>query len=98
MGFWVRISNTGTLISVGDGFDPVGTTVSLVAGWNMVGYPSQTETFTAGDLTANAEVDLVEHYDSGAAYDITTMPAGDAFQIGQAYWVFCSMDFNWVIP
>ncbi|MCK5037944.1 MAG: hypothetical protein KAS16_02485, partial [Thermoplasmata archaeon] len=98
MGFWVRISNTGTLLSVGEGYDPVGTTVSLVAGWNMVGYPSQTETFTAGELTANAEVDMVEHYDSGAAYDITTMPSGDAFQIGQAYWVHCTADFNWVIP
>ncbi|MCK5038570.1 MAG: S8 family serine peptidase, partial [Thermoplasmata archaeon] len=98
MGFWVRISNTGTLMTVGDGLDPVGTTVSLVAGWNMVGYPSQTETFTAGELTANAEVDMVEHYDNGAAYDIATMPAGDAFQIGQAYWIYCNVDFNWVIP
>ncbi|MCK5038746.1 MAG: S8 family serine peptidase [Thermoplasmata archaeon] len=98
MGFWVRLDTAGSELTVGMGAEPAGTTISLVAGWNMVGYPSQAETFTAGELTANIEVDMVEHYDSGAAYDITTMPAGDAFLRGEAYWIHCTADYNWVIP
>ncbi len=105
MGLWVHLVNAGgppddVFLTVGEGFDPSGTTINLVAGWNMVGFPSQTEGYTAGDLIAatGGMVTSIERFNDAAAYNIETMPNGDAFQIGQAYWVYSTGAYAWNIP
>ncbi|MCK5039237.1 MAG: DUF11 domain-containing protein [Thermoplasmata archaeon] len=105
MGVWVHLVNAGgapndVFLTVGEGYDPVGTNITLQAGWNMVGFPSQTEGYTAGDLKTDSSntVTNVERYNNSAAYDMEAMPDGDVFQIGQAYWVYSTTVYNWVIP
>ncbi len=100
MGLWVKLVTAGAELSVGEGWDPVGTTITLQAGWNMVGFPSQFEGYTAGDLKtdSNPMVTMIERYNGAAPYDIEVMPDGDAFQIGQAYWIYSTGVYNWVIP
>ena len=105
MGVWVHLVNAGgppddVFLTVGEGFDPSGTTINLVAGWNMVGFPSQVEGYTAGDLKTDSVglVTRIERFNDAAAYDIEVMPDGSAFQIGQAYWVYATAAYAWVIP
>ncbi len=103
MGIWILVtSNTGdNLLTMGVvGPEPASTTITLQAGWNMVGFPSQTEGYTAGDLKtdSNPMVTMIERYNGAAPYGIEVMPDGDAFQIGQAYWIYSTGIYNWVIP
>ncbi len=105
MGLWVRIINAGggaddPFLTVGEGFEPSGTSIQLQAGWNMVGFPSQTEGYTAGDLKADSGglVTSVERFNDAAAYHMEIMPDVDEFQIGQAYWVYSTGVYTWIIP
>ena len=103
MGFWININSTGgdNVLTVGSGYDPSGTTINLVAGWNMVGFPSQTEGYTAGDLKADSGgiVTSIERFNAAATpYLMEVMPDADAFVIGQAYWVYSTGVYDWVIP
>ena len=78
----------------------MGTIVTLQAGWNMVGYPSDTEGYTAGDLKTESGgmVMTIERFNDISIYDIEPMPDGAAFQIGQAYWIFSTGIYPWFIP
>ncbi len=100
MGVWVHLTANDDLLRVGEGQDPSGTTVNLVAGWNMVGFPSQIEGHTAGDLKIDSGglVTSIERFNDAAAYDMEIMPDGDMFLIGQAYWVYSTGVYAWVIP
>ncbi|MCK5038513.1 MAG: hypothetical protein KAS16_05390, partial [Thermoplasmata archaeon] len=103
MGIWILVTdNTGdNILTMGmSGPAPVGAMITLQPGWNMVGFPSQIEGYTAGDLKtdSNPMVTMIERYNGAAAYGIEPMPDGDAFQIGQAYWIYSTGVYNWVIP
>ena len=101
MGFWINITDVGS-----DGFlsvlgnNPTGTVITLAIGWNLVGFPATVEGYTAGDLKTDSVgmVTRIEWYNDAAAYDIEPMPDGDAFQIGQAYWVYSTGFYPWFIP
>jgi hypothetical protein len=100
MGFWLHITGNGgdQVLSVGTGFEPTGTTVHLYHGWNLVGYPSQTETYTVQNLMDDSGVvTIVERYNPAAAYNIDVMSAGDSFQREEAYWIFATGDYDWII-
>jgi hypothetical protein len=102
MGVWIHITANGgdMVLSVGPGNEPSNTVIHLYAGWNMVGYPNQTEVYTAGNLKAESGgiVTQVEWYNGAATYRIGPMPDGAAFMRGNAYWVYVTADYDWVIP
>jgi hypothetical protein len=100
MGFWVHLTANGgdQILSVGEGNEPSGTTIHLYPGWNMVGYPSTTETYTVQDLIDDSGVvSDVERYNLAAPYSIEPMPGGAPFQRGEAYWIKASADYDWII-
>ena len=100
MGVWIYVDTVGDGIIRLEGSNPSATTINLVAGWNMVGFPSQTEGYTAGDLKTDSVglVTRIERFNDAAAYDIEVMPDGDMFLRGQAYWVYATAAYEWVIP
>ncbi|MCK4757768.1 MAG: hypothetical protein KAS67_04900, partial [Thermoplasmata archaeon] len=104
MGFWVHITDNQPAgddnLSVGWGFEPSGTTINLVAGWNLVGFPSVAEGYTAGELKTDSVglVTRIERYNDAAAYDIEVMPDGDMFLRGDAYWIYSTAVYPWLIP
>ena len=95
-------SNAGDgAITLGiSGNGPMGTIVTLQPGWNMVGFPSQIEGYTAGDLKLDSSgvVMIIERFNDPAPYDIEPMPDGDQFQIGDAYWIYSMGIYPWMIP
>ncbi len=100
MGVWILVDVVGDGFIKVEGDEPISTDIELVAGWNMVGFPSQVEGDTAGDLKTDSGglVTSIERFNDVASYNIEIMPDGDAFQIGQAYWVYCTSAFTWTIP
>ncbi|MCK4757706.1 MAG: hypothetical protein KAS67_04575, partial [Thermoplasmata archaeon] len=99
MGFWVHLGVNDNTLRVGEGFAPAGTTIDLVAGWNLVGFPSLSGTYSAGDLKADSGDGgmRIECFNDAAAYDIEVMPDGDNFQAGNAYWVFATAAYPWIV-
>jgi serine protease AprX len=101
MGIWIHMTanNGDKVLSVGPGSEPSNTVVRLVAGWNLVGYPSQTEAYSVANLKADSGglVTQVERYNGAVAYRIEPMPDGAMFMRGNAYWVYVTADYNWVI-
>ncbi len=100
MGVWVFVDVVGDGFIKVEGTDPVGTTINLVAGWNMVGFPSQVEGYTALDLKTDSGglVTIIERFNDASAYNMELMPDGEMFIRGQAYWVYCTAAYSWVIP
>ncbi|MCK4757204.1 MAG: choice-of-anchor J domain-containing protein, partial [Thermoplasmata archaeon] len=100
MGVWIYVDAVGDGIIRLEGSNPSATTINLVAGWNMVGFPSQVEGYTVGDLKTESGglVTRVDRYNDAAAYDIEIMPDGDMFLRGDAYWVYSTGAYAWVIP
>ncbi len=103
MGVWMYVTrNDGdNLLTMGEtGSAPSGTVVTLQPGWNMVGYPSDTEGYTAGNLKVESGgmVMTIERFNDMSTYGIEPMPDGAAFQIGQAYWIYSNGFYPWMIP
>lgn len=93
-GFWIRMTTGGTLDVAGD--VPAATSITLSAGWNLVGYPSMANRDLPGALSdhgagnfslvyayhANDTADPWKLFDGGAAfYDLTALTPG------WGYWV-----------
>lgn len=99
MGFWVHLLTNDNILTIGEGQDPTGTTINLEAGWNLVGFPSQTEGYTAGNLKTDSGDGgmIIQRYNDAAAYDIELMPDVDNFQEGNAYWVYATAAYPWTV-
>ena len=98
MGFWIHItSNTGDqLLSTGTGSQPVTTSVTLKAGWNLVGYPSDTP--RQADATLPIEVTSIAVYNVSQPYAIEDLPLGSVTMTsGNAYWVYTPVIVQWDI-
>ncbi len=90
MGFWVHMTRDDTLVVGGD--EPVSTDITLEPGWNMVGYPSDTDR-TASD-TLPQEVSKIgvfnasREYNFQYIYDLTKV----TMKAGNGYWIYNSAD------
>ena len=101
MGFWIHITNSGDTIFEYNGTEPsVDQSISLLPGWNLVGYPSITShNRTAGlnNLIFGAQVDAIWSYDSAnQKWDV--MGGSDSFELGKGYWIHSKVSGNWVVP
>jgi hypothetical protein len=99
MGFWINITNLGdgNLTVYGD-YD-VSTNITLLAGWNLVGYPGQTsknisEAFAAIGGTRDRPV---EGFNASNTYKISQLPDAYMMQPGEAYWVHVNADCIWTV-
>ncbi|MBA3045128.1 MAG: VCBS repeat-containing protein [Candidatus Thermoplasmatota archaeon] len=99
MGVWIYIPDAGSL---GDGYirlegsAPTATTIDLVPGWNLVGYPSSISR-TAG-TTVPPQVDIMSVYQSASPYiqDFTAY-SGVSMIPGNAYWIHVNSASTWVV-
>ncbi len=98
MGLWVHlISNAGDeLLSIGIGNQPNTTSIMLQAGWNMVGYPSNTP--RQADITLPTEVTKIAIYNSSQPYNIEELPLTSVnMSSNNAYWVYTPVIVQWNI-
>ncbi len=95
MGFWINITEPGCSIS----FDsqPGVTLIPLYAGWNLVGYPTLTDTVTVGSAFFGTMADRVQVCDQSEPYHLKEIDGVYIMQPGEGYWVHVPADTVWVV-
>ena len=94
MGFWIYINQPNVTLTV-SGINPTSTSISLYAGWNLVGYPTQT-TETVGNALWGTGADRVEVFDPVSPY-IKEVEPTYIMKPGEGYWIHVPADTTWVI-
>jgi hypothetical protein len=94
MGFWIYINQPNVTLTV-SGVIPASTTIPLYAGWNLVGYPTQT-TQTVGNALWGTGADRVEVFDPASPY-IKEIGPTYIMKPGEGYWIHVPADTIWVI-
>ncbi|MFW6305293.1 MAG: hypothetical protein ACOC1V_05905, partial [Candidatus Saliniplasma sp.] len=90
MGFWIKVNDNVTLTFLG--YPPGNTTLTLQPGWNMVGYPSSTESVedVPNEVTKVGYFDAAQ--DNNVAYDYD--PANFEFSPGEGYYLYNDADYD----
>ncbi|MCK4443816.1 MAG: right-handed parallel beta-helix repeat-containing protein, partial [Thermoplasmata archaeon] len=85
IGIWVNVTQDSNLTVAG--VVPTSSTISLHAGWNLVGFPSFGTNYTIADLKVAVAVERIEGFDGSAPpYFLRVMADGDFLQTGFGYW------------
>jgi len=98
MGVWLHLtSNAGNcaLTLPQTGYYPGTISISLVTGWNMVGYPSATARL--GSATLPAQADRLSVWQAAAPYITDSTPGAVTLSHGNAYWVHVTTDCVWTV-
>ena len=101
-GYWVMMNQPGTLVTQGT---PPASTIQLKAGWNLIGYNSQSPISISDYLSIVADTcNAIWTYDSGAGqwlrYDADApsfLNSLNDLKPGSGYWVDVSSDCVWNI-
>ena len=96
IGFWLHALAATTLTVYGE--LPSNTSISMVAGWNMVGFPANDDrVYTVAQLKADTGADIVEGFDASAEYMTRVLEDSYVLKRGEGYWVHVNADSQWVI-
>jgi len=96
MGFWINITEPGGTILTCRGYDPPSITISLYAGWNLVGYPSLANETVANALWGTG-ADKVMVCDTSEPYHIKEVGPTYVMKQGEGYWVHVPADSIWIV-
>ncbi len=94
-GMWLNTTGNDNMIVAGS--VRTSTTITLKAGWNLVGYTSFNTSTTMSDALFGLPVDLVERFDAPSPYMMIPMLGTDIMMPGEAYWVSVSADCVWTV-
>lgn len=99
MGLWIHVTrNTGDgVLTVGEGFVPGSTAITLRAGWNLVGYPSLCTNMTVANALWGTGADIVEIFDPSATYRTRVASSTYLMRPGEGYWVHVPADTAWTV-
>jgi cysteinyl-tRNA synthetase len=101
MGFWIHITDPNGASLVVEGDVPNSTqSISLHAGWNLVGYPSEIQRSRYDALN---NLDLLRDLDTIQFYNATEktwqkITSNDSFVPGKGYWIHAKRDLIWTLP
>ncbi len=95
MGFWININETNVNLTV-RGYMLSSTSISLYAGWNLIGYPSLNIETIANALWGTS-ADNVMVCDTSEPYNIKEVGPNYVMQPGEGYWVHVPFDTVWVV-
>ena len=96
MALWVNVTENSNLTVAG--LVPGSSSIPLYSGWNLVGFPSFSTTYTVADLKAETGATRVEGYDpSSPPYFLREMLDSDILQAGEGYWIHMSLNGIWTV-
>jgi hypothetical protein len=95
MGFWINITEPNVNLTVRGNISAY-TIIPLYAGWNFVGYPTQT-TETVGNALWRTGADRVEVFDPTDPYRTKEVSSTYIMKPGEGYWVHVTVDSTWTI-
>ncbi len=100
MGFWIHITDINGADLIVEGSTPASSTsIQLHAGWNLVGYPSETERSrnnALNNLVYGNEIDAVQCYDD-QSNSFSEMKVNSKMIPGNGYWVHATQDCEWIV-
>ncbi len=94
MGVWLHATENCTLTVSGE--EPATSSITLYAGWNLVGYPSITE-ISVGDAFWGTGADRVEVSDPASPYLMKEVGPEFLLKPGMGFWVRVPADVEWTI-
>jgi len=96
MAFWVNVTSASDFVVAG--LVPETTTITLRAGWNLVGFPSFASAYTVADLKVDVNASNVEEPDPLALpFCLKRMIDSDVLLAGRGYWIEVPEDVVWTI-
>ncbi|MCK4267034.1 MAG: hypothetical protein KAX31_07110, partial [Thermoplasmata archaeon] len=95
MAFWINITEPDVNLTV-RGHRSAYTEIPLYAGWNFVGYPTET-TETVANALWGTGADRVEVFNATAPYRIKEVGATYVMKPGEGYWVHVPANSVWTI-
>ena len=94
-GVWMNVTEGSNLTVAG--VVPTNTSINLVAGWNLVGFPLFDSTYSVSDLYTGIGSVRVEGYDFLSPYFLRVLEGSDELQAGCGYWVRTSQHTVWSV-
>jgi parallel beta-helix repeat protein len=96
MSIWIDVTQGSNLTVAG--LVPSNTSIQLKAGWNLVGFPSFSTTYTVADLKAETGATRVEGFDpSSPPYFLRKLLDVEALQAGEGYWIHVPANVIWTV-
>lgn len=96
LGIWIDIVSDSNLTVAG--VVPLGTSIQLKAGLNLIGFPSLYSSITVGDLKAATGATRVEGLDPfNPPFFTKPLPDTEILQSGYGYWVMVEIDATWTV-
>ncbi|MFQ6128044.1 MAG: hypothetical protein ACE5QW_03995, partial [Thermoplasmata archaeon] len=96
MGIWVNVTSPSDFVVAG--LVPETTTITLRAGWNLVGFPSFATDYTLADLKLDVNASDAEEFDPSAPiYFLRKMSDASMFLAGRGYWIEVPEDVVWTL-
>ncbi len=93
-GWWINVS-ADTYFDV-TGTVPGSVSMSLKAGWNLIGYPTLTDR-TVAEVLIGTSYDRVECFNPLAPYHLRAMSDSDYMTTGMGYWVHVTQNTTLVV-
>lgn len=96
MGVWINVTEDSNLTVAG--IVPLTTSIQLRVGWNLIGYPSFSSTYSIASLRAEMGVARVEGFNpSTSPYFLRALGDGDILWAGYGYWINSATGGVWTI-
>jgi parallel beta-helix repeat protein len=96
MGVWINVTQASNLTVAG--IVPWMTSIELLSGWNLVGFPSFDTNHSVGEFKNDTSAPRVEGFDSSSTpYFLRVLSDVDKLETGYGYWVYVEADTTWSI-
>jgi hypothetical protein len=94
-GFWIHITDSNVTLTIA-GYEAISTNIPLSAGWNLVGFPTQTNETVANAMWGTG-ADRVMVCDISEPYHIKEAGPTYLLRPGEGYWVHVPFDTVWIV-
>jgi parallel beta-helix repeat protein len=95
-GAWINVSGACNLTVAG--IVPHNTSIQLISGWNLVGFPSFNSSYTAADLKSRTGSSRIEGYDPlSSPYYLRQVGDLEILEAGYGYWIWMDSDTTWIV-
>lgn len=100
MGFWIHINQSNQVELIVNGDSPSAPShIQLYAGWNLIGYPSETKRARVdalNNLVFGDDVDIIQWYDS-QNQTYLNLKESDFMESGWGYFIHAKQDCSWIV-
>ena len=97
MGFWVQVTSSAPVTLTVRGVPPTTTSIALMPGWNLVGFPSSRTDITAASVMAATGATSIAGLGSSAPSYTRALGASETLLAGNGYWIYAPRAATWIV-